>query len=187
MPKPRYDLPADLALTARPIAVVRSPFKVHAGTPRQPGTGDVRDAEIVLRPGLQNALKDLRGMSHVWVLFWFNFSRGWNAQVVPPRDRVKRGVFATRAPHRPNPLGLSVVRLLRVEGLVLRVRGVDMLDGTPVLDLKPYVPYADRVDDARAGWIDDLGPDAGPDHRDTRAASDPGPGPARGVRRSTSP
>jgi tRNA-Thr(GGU) m(6)t(6)A37 methyltransferase TsaA len=149
---------------------VRSPFKVHEGTPRQPGTGEVRDGEIRLRPGLQNALKDLAGFSHVWVLFWFNYSRGWNSQLVPPRDVKKRGVFATRSPHRPNAIGMSVVRLLQVQGLMVRVRGLDMLDGTPVLDLKPYIPYADSIPGAKAGWVDELCEEAGPDHRDWRRA-----------------
>jgi tRNA-Thr(GGU) m(6)t(6)A37 methyltransferase TsaA len=149
----------------RPIGVVRSPFTVHEGTPRQPGTGVVADGEIRLRPGMQNAVEDLAGFSHVWVIFWFHASRGWNSKVVPPRDTKKRGLFATRAPHRPNAIGLSVVRLLQVHGLTLRIRGLDMLDGTPVLDLKPYVPYADAIPDARAGWVDALGGAAGPDHR----------------------
>ncbi|HYC78933.1 MAG TPA: tRNA (N6-threonylcarbamoyladenosine(37)-N6)-methyltransferase TrmO [Planctomycetota bacterium] len=173
MARARYDLPDDLELVVRPIGVVRSPFRVHDGTPRQPGAGEVRDGEIVLRPGLQNALKDLKTFSHVWVLFWFSFSRGFRQQVTPPRDRSKRGVFATRAPHRPNPIGLSAVRLLWVQGSVLRVRGLDMLDGTPVLDLKPYVPYADRIAEATSGWIAGLGPAAGPDHRDTRREAPP--------------
>ena len=160
--------PVPDSFTVRPIGVVRSPFKVHEGTPRQAGTGEVRDGEIRLRPGLQNALKDLAGFSHVWVVFWFNYSRGWNSQLVPPRDVKKRGVFATRSPHRPNAIGVSVVRLLQVQGLMVRVRGLDMLDGTPVLDLKPYIPYADAIPGAKAGWVDELGPEAGPDHRDWR-------------------
>jgi tRNA-Thr(GGU) m(6)t(6)A37 methyltransferase TsaA len=151
--------------TVHPIGVVRSPFKVHEGTPRQPGSGEVQDGEIHLRPGLQNALKDLAGFSHLWVIFWFHHSRGWKSQVIPPRDTEKRGLFATRAPHRPNAIGMSVVRLLQVQGLVLRIRGLDILDGTPVLDLKPYIPYADAIPGAKAGWVDALGDDAGPDHR----------------------
>lgn len=152
-------------LSLRTIGVVRSPFQVHEGTPRQPGTGRIMDGEIRLRPGLQNALKDLAGFSHIWVLFWFHHSRGWNSQVVPPRDVEKRGLFATRAPHRPNPIGLSVVQLLQVQGLMVRIRGLDMLDGTPVLDIKPYIPYSDAIPSARAGWVDALGENPGPDHR----------------------
>jgi tRNA-Thr(GGU) m(6)t(6)A37 methyltransferase TsaA len=163
-----YDLPEDLALTLRPVGVVRSPYRVHVGTPRQPGTGEVRDGEIVLRPGWQNLLQDLDGFSHVWVLYWFDNSRGWNEQVAPPRDRKKRGLFATRSPHRPNPLGLSLVRLLSVRGTTLAIRGLDMLDGTPVLDLKPYVRDVECVPEATRGWLDELPPDPGPDHRDWR-------------------
>jgi tRNA-Thr(GGU) m(6)t(6)A37 methyltransferase TsaA len=162
---PTAHRPRHAGLVLEPIGVVRSPFRVHEGTPRQPGTGTVCDGEIRLRPGLQNALKDLSGFSHIWVVFWFNHSRGWNSQVVPPRDVRKRGLFATRAPHRPNPIGMSAVRLLQVQGLMIRVRGLDMLDGTPVLDIKPYVPYCDAIPNAKAGWVDTLPPDAGPDHR----------------------
>ena len=163
-PRP-YDLPTVLSYTVRPVGVVHSPFKVHAGTPRQPGVAPLADGEIVLRPGLQNLVQDLAGFSHLWVLFWCNYSRGWNEQVVPPRDVKKRGLFATRAPHRPNPIGLSAVRLLQVVGRRLRVRGLDMLDGTPVLDLKPYVVYADAIHDARQGWLDELDGVPRPDHR----------------------
>lgn len=169
MPKPRYDLPDDLSLTLHPVGVVRSPFREHLGTPRQPGVGDVQEGEIVLRPGLQNLLQDLDGFSHIWVLYWFDKSRGWNEQVAPPRDMKKRGLFATRSPHRPNPLGLSVVRLLQVQGCVLRVRGLDMLDGTPVMDVKPYIRDVDAIPDATRGWLEELPPDPGPDHRDWRS------------------
>lgn len=160
---------ADATFAVHPIGVVRSPFRVHVGTPRQPGVAPIADGEIVLRAGLQNCLKDLKGFSHLWVLFWCNFSRGWNAQVVPPRDTVKRGLFATRSPHRPNPIGLSVVQLLDVRGTRLRVRGLDMLEGTPVLDLKPYVRYADSRPDASDGWLAELPPEPLPDHRDWQA------------------
>lgn len=162
------DDPFDSELLLRPIGVLRSPFRLHAETPRQPRTGSITDGTIVLRPGLQNAVADLSGFSHVWVIAWFNYSRGWKSKVKPPRDQVKRGVFATRAPHRPNPLALSVFELVSVRGTSLRVRGVDLLDGTPILDLKPYLPYADAIPDARTGWVAALGDSAGPDHRDTR-------------------
>ncbi len=164
---PRYDLPDDLAYTVKPVGVVRSPFRVHEGTPRQPGTGRVDEGHLVLRPGLQNLLKDLKGFSHVWVLGWFNYSRGWKPQVIPPRDTVKRGLFATRSPHRPNALALSVLEVVSVRGTVIRVRGLDLLDGTPILDIKPYLAYCDSVPEARCGWVDALPPDR-PDHRDTR-------------------
>jgi tRNA-Thr(GGU) m(6)t(6)A37 methyltransferase TsaA len=135
------------------------------GTPRQPGVAPVADGEIVLRPGLQNLLKDVAGFSHLWVVWWARYSRGWNAQVVPPRDTKKRGLFATRAPHRPNPIGLSVVQLLDVAGLRLRIRGLDMLDGTPVLDLKPYIKTYDAIAEASLGWLAELPEVTPPDHR----------------------
>src|SRR3954468_595804 len=100
---PRYDLAEDLALAVKPIGVVRSPFTWREEAPRQPTVGEPREATIVLRPGLQNALKDLEGFDLCWVLFWFHRSRGWKQQIVPPRDSVKRGILATRAPDRPNP------------------------------------------------------------------------------------
>ena len=166
-----FDLPEDLRLTLEPVGVMRSPYTVHLGTPRQPGTGDESEGQegrIVLRPGLQNLLKDLDGFSHIWVLFWFNYSRGWNHTVRPPRDTQHRGLYATRAPHRPNPIGMSVLPLKRVEGRVLTVGDHDILDGSPILDIKPYVRYADARPDAVCGWVDALGADAGPDHRDWR-------------------
>jgi tRNA-Thr(GGU) m(6)t(6)A37 methyltransferase TsaA len=172
--------PVDDAVPMVPIGWIRSPFTVHEGTPRQPGTGTCADGEIRLRPGLQNALKDLAGFSHVWVIFQFHVSRGWNSQVVPPRDVRKRGLFATRAPHRPNPIGMSVVRLLQVQGLTLRIRGLDMLDGTPVLDIKPYVPYADSIPSASSGWLATLPAEGAADHRLPPAHRRP----ARSVRRS---
>lgn len=160
-------------IDVKAVGIVRSPHRVHVGTPRQPRgqddeTVDARPGRIEIRQGLQNLLQDLDGFSHIWVIAWLNYCYGWNDQVVPPRDTRRRGLFATRAPHRPNPIGLSVVRLLRVEKRVLHIGAHDLLDGTPVLDIKPYVPYADSVPEARAGWVDELGPGAGPDHRDWR-------------------
>lgn len=170
--KLQYDLPIDTSFEVKPVGVIRSPFKVHEGTPRQPGTGESQDGHIVLRPGLQNLLKDLKGFSHLWVVGWFNYSRGWKPQVIPPRDTVKRGLFATRSPHRPNALALSVLQLLSIRGTVIRVRGLDLLDGTPVLDIKPYLTYCDSIPNAACGWVDLLPPDR-PDHRDTRQGKKP--------------
>ena len=147
-------------MTLREIGVVRSGHEHLARTPRQPGAArDEREALIVLHPGagIADALRDLAAMERVWVITWFDRVRGWKPMVLPPRGpRVKRGVFATRSPHRPNPLGLSLVRLLEVRGRTLRVADVDLLDGTPVLDLKPYHPTVEAWPEARAGWIDEL-------------------------------
>jgi tRNA-Thr(GGU) m(6)t(6)A37 methyltransferase TsaA len=157
------------AFVLRPIGVMRSPHRVHHDAPRQPrhGTG-ARDTgmpgEIHLAQGLQNALADLDGFSHVWVLFWCQHTRGWKSRVVPPRDRRKRGLFATRAPARPNPIGLSCLRLLRIDRRVLHVGDHDLLDGTPILDVKPYLPYCDSVPGAAIGYVADLTATAA-DHR----------------------
>jgi tRNA-Thr(GGU) m(6)t(6)A37 methyltransferase TsaA len=159
-----HDPAALAAWTFRPIGVVRSPYRYVHDAPRQGGLGGTAEARIVLRPGLQNCLKDLHGFEWVWVLFVFSYSRGWRQQVVPPRDAVKRGVLATRAPHRPNPIGMTAARLAGVRGLTITVTEHDFLDGTPVLDVKPYVPYCDAHPGARAGWTDSL-PPRGPDHR----------------------
>ncbi len=98
------------------------------------------------------------------VVSWFHLARGFRSQVMPPRDRRKRGVFATRAPQRPNPLGLSCVRLVRIEKRMLHIADHDLLDGTPVLDVKPYLPYCDSVPDAAIGYVAGLDPEAA-DHR----------------------
>ncbi|MBK7584939.1 MAG: tRNA (N6-threonylcarbamoyladenosine(37)-N6)-methyltransferase TrmO [Myxococcales bacterium] len=142
-------------LALEPIGIVRSPFTEPSSAPRQPAAARGVEARIELTPGrgFEFALSDIETWRYLWVLFWFDRAEGWRAKVRPPRSRQRRGVFATRSPHRPNPIGLSVVELVRVDGLTLHVRDVDMLDGTPVLDLKPYVAYTDAVADAGAGWL----------------------------------
>src|SRR6202041_972769 len=104
------------------------------------------------------ALSDVEGWEYLWVVYWFHLNSDWHPKVLPPRSKVKRGVFATRSPHRPCPIGLSAVRLVRVEGLSVHVEGVDMLDGSPVLDLKPYVAAADAIAEAGSGWLADKDP-----------------------------
>jgi tRNA-Thr(GGU) m(6)t(6)A37 methyltransferase TsaA len=147
-----------------PIGVVRTTQQLHHEAPRQSGLGRGHDGVIELRQGLQNGLKDLAGFSHLWVLTWLHLARGRRLRVRPPRDGVSRGVFATRAPQRPNAIGLSCVRLVAVTRRVLRIADHDLLDGTPVLDLKPYLPYCDSVPDAAIGYVAGLPPQAG-DHR----------------------
>ena len=143
------------SLVCTPIGVVRSPWRELAEAPRQPPVAAGVEARIELRSGasFEDALRDLEGWDWLWVLFWFDRARGWKPTVQPPRSATKRGLFATRSPHRPNPIGLSLVRLVRVEGLVVHIRDVDMVDGTPVLDLKPYIPYAESKPGARTGWL----------------------------------
>ncbi len=148
-----------------PIGVVRSPFQEKFGIPRQPGLAQV-DAIVELSPPFAQpeAVSGLDQFSHIWIAFVFHGfalntvgEREWKPLVRPPRlgGNEKIGVFATRSTHRPNPIGLSVVELRRVDiadGVKLHIRGGDLLDGTPVLDIKPYIPYADAVPDARAGF-----------------------------------
>jgi tRNA-Thr(GGU) m(6)t(6)A37 methyltransferase TsaA len=143
------------ALTVRPIGVIHTPFADRVSAPRQTYVARDVPGTIVLDPGhdFEHALSDLEGWEYLWVLYWFHLNEGWRPKVLPPRSKVRRGVFATRSPHRPNPVGMSVVKLVKVEGLTVHVLGVDMVDGTPVLDLKPYVAVADAIPDARAGWL----------------------------------
>jgi len=149
-------------LNVRPIGWVSSTYRRRFGTPQQASAID-SDEEAVLRldPALipEEALRDLAGVERVWVISWLDRSGTWGPLVRPPRGaRTKRSLFATRSPDRPNPIGLSAVRLIRVERSDLHVRGIDLLDGTPILDIKPYVPYADAFPTSRAGWIDELSP-----------------------------
>lgn len=129
-------------LTVEPIGYVRCALAAKAEAARQPRASGGAPARIELMPGrnFEHALSDLGCWQYIWVLFWFDRNDGWRPKVLPPRSRSgRKGVFATRSPHRPNPLGLSAVRLERVEGLTLHVSDVDMLDGTPVLDIKPVL------------------------------------------------
>ena len=151
-----------------PIGVLRSPYTERFGTPRQPPiTAQVKgDAmlpariELLADQGLEEGLVGLADFDRIWCLFVFHLNRGHAMTVRSPRDPDGgRGLFATRSPHRPNNIGLSCLRLIGIEGRVLHVLGVDILDHTPVLDIKPYVPYADAFPDARAGWLEDRIPD----------------------------
>src|SRR6185369_7055408 len=102
-----------------------------------------------------HALEDLNSFRYIWLIFWFDQSEGWRPKVLPPRSDKRRGLFATRSPHRPNPIGMSLVELTGIEGLVLSVAGLDLLDGTPLLDIKPYIPYADSRPEADHGWLEE--------------------------------
>jgi tRNA-Thr(GGU) m(6)t(6)A37 methyltransferase TsaA len=152
--------PSDCAprLILEPIGYLRSALATKVEAARQPQAAEGTPARIELLPGrnYEHALEDLARWELIWVIFWFHLNPGWRPKVLPPRSTTgRKGVFATRAPHRPNPLGMSVVRLERVDGLVLHIRDTDMLDGTPVLDLKPYVAYTDAHPGAGTGWLED--------------------------------
>jgi tRNA (adenine37-N6)-methyltransferase len=139
-------------LVVQPIGYVRSPFREKVEAPRQ-GTAGGAEGTVELSPEYADALSDLDSFDRIWLVFWFDRAEGWRPKVLPPRSDEKRGVFATRSPHRPNPIGLTAVRLERVEGVVLHVRDLDLVDGTPILDIKPYIPYADAFPEASSGWL----------------------------------
>lgn len=154
-------MPDSSALRLEAIAFVRSPYARRIDAPHQPTvtegteTGTSSLARIEFIEGFPaEAYRDLQGFERIWLIFAFHRSQGWKAEVRPPRGGGKRSVLATRSPHRPNALGLSAVELIAIEPGALQVRGIDLLDDTPILDIKPYVPYADAFPDARAGWID---------------------------------
>jgi tRNA-Thr(GGU) m(6)t(6)A37 methyltransferase TsaA len=137
----------------QPIGIVHSPFAGVENVPIQPtAAGGVRGTVEVFAEYVAG-LKDLDGFSHVILLYHFHCVAQARLTVVPFLDQEPRGVFATRAPCRPNPIGLSVVRLLRVEGSVLHIQDVDIVDGTPLLDIKPYVPAFDHQQAERTGWL----------------------------------
>ncbi len=137
----------------KPIGVIRSPFLDVQGMPVQPiGAVGVKGA-VELNTDLEEGLKDLDGFSHVMLIYCFHLSSGYSLHVIPFLDRTPRGVFATRVPRRPNSIGLSVVRLTGIRGSVLDIEDVDVLDGTPLLDIKPFVPQFDNREVQRAGWF----------------------------------
>lgn len=167
VPPPRdhrnvVDAPESVVL--EPIGWVRSPYTERHGTPRQPvvrGVGrrenmELGTVEIDTERIPEKALRDIEGFDRVWLITHLHLNPKWGPLVRPPRGGARRGVFATRSPHHPNSLGLSAVELIRREGSTLIVRGLDLIDGTPVLDIKPYVPYCDAFPESAAGWVDEL-------------------------------
>ncbi len=158
----------------RPIGCIRSPFTDPAGMPIQPaGAAGVRGLVEIL-PEFRDGLADLEGFSRIILIYLFHRSEGCSLRVVPFLDDREHGVFATRAPRRPNPIGLSVVRLVGVEGCRLVIEDVDVLDGTPLLDIKPYISAIDAFPDERCGWFNDFARDVRKVQADSRFA-EPGP------------
>ena len=144
------------SLILEPIGVAHSPFDKREGTPIQGAFAPDAEGTIEIYERFAEGLADLNGFSHIWLLYHFHLSNEYKLRVVPFMDVRERGLFSTRAPRRPNPIGLSLVRLLRVEGRILHVAGIDVIDGTPVLDIKPYYPAIDSRPDARCGWLDEV-------------------------------
>ncbi len=146
-------------LTLQPIGYLRAPKQVKFETRHQPAEAAPERNILELLPDCdyETALRDLAGFSRVWLLSWFHRNKTWRPLVLPPRGPAKRrGLFATRSPHRPNPLGLTPVQLIGTEGRKLILGACDLLDGTPIFDIKPYIPAYDAFPNERAGWTDEV-------------------------------
>ena len=137
----------------RPIGVIHSPFKQTKGMPIQPAGARGVAGTVEVIPEYGDGLKDLDGFSHIFLLYHFHLSQGYSLTVKPYLDDSLRGVFATRAPRRPNAIGISVVRLVEIEGCTLHIEDLDIVDSTPVLDIKPYVSEFDSREVERIGWL----------------------------------
>ena len=137
----------------KPIGIVRTPFKTAQGAPIQSAVADDTKGRVEIFPEFVKGLSDLEGFSHIILLYHFHLSKKFSLRVKPFLDRKLRGVFATRAPTRPNSIGLSVVRLLGIQKEILYVDHIDILDRTPVLDIKPYIPKFDVWEVSGIGWM----------------------------------
>jgi len=138
----------------KPIGIIHSRFKEPEGTPIQPTAAKGIDGRVELFPEYAEGLKDLEGLSHIILIYHLHLSRKTSLKVRPYMDNEMHGVFATRAPSRPNSIGISVVRLVRIDGNVLYIRDVDIVDGAPLLDIKPYIPEFDVREVEKIGWLE---------------------------------
>ena len=144
----------DKSIAFHPIGVIHSPHKVMSKTPIQPVFCSNIKGTVVLDAEYADGLKDLQGFSHIYLFYYFHQSQKTCLHFKPYLSDQEHGIFATRAPHRPNKLGMSLVRLDRIEDNILYVRDIDILDGTPLLDIKPYIQRFDSREDAKSGWQD---------------------------------
>jgi tRNA (adenine37-N6)-methyltransferase len=137
----------------QPIGTIHSPFQTIQGMPIQPAGAKGVQGTVEINPEYVDGLQDIEGFSHIILIYHFHLSKGYSLKVKPFLDENLRGVFATRAPKRPNPIGISVVRLLKLEKNILYIEDVDIVDGTPLLDIKPYVPEFDVQKVEKIGWL----------------------------------
>jgi len=144
------------AIIYSPIGIIHTPFTDQENMPIQPTGGEGIEGTIEINPKYQSGLQDLGGFSHIILLYHLHLSRGYSLTVTPFLDTEPRGLFATRAPTRPNSIGLSVVRLLDIEKNILTISDVDISDGTPLLDIKPYVPAMQPTGNVKTGWLDSI-------------------------------
>jgi len=141
------------SLELKPIGIIHSPYKNREEAP-YPGYKSEKISQIEVFKEFEEGLKDIEGFSHIIVIFWFHKSQGYHLLVKTPWDDILHGLFATRSPHRPCPLGLTVVELVAREKNILKVKGLDAIDGTPLLDIKPYVPSIDEKLPIKLGWLE---------------------------------
>jgi tRNA (adenine37-N6)-methyltransferase len=145
------------AITMRAIGTIHTPFTEASGTPIQTVYGRDIEGTVIVDEAYTAALDDIEGFERLWLIYWMDRAGVFRPRVIPYRDAKEHGLFATRSPGRPNPIGMSVVRLLRREGSILLVVDIDILDGTPLLEIKPYIPEFDAHPGSRAGWFDNPG------------------------------
>lgn len=143
------------SITYQPIGIIHSKFKEPKGTPIQPAAGKDITAEVEVFPQYIEGLEDLGDFSHIMLLFHFHFSKSFSLKVKPYMDTNFHGVFATRAPSRPNSIGISIVRLIKIKENILHIKDVDIVDGTPLLDIKPYVPEFAATETIKTGWLNE--------------------------------
>lgn len=143
-----------MAVIFEPIGIIHSPYTKLHGMPIQPSAARGVEGRVEVDKKYIQALSDLEGFSHIYLLYHFHLAKSHQLKVIPFLDDQERGLFATRAPKRPNPIGLSVVKLIRVEGHILHVENIDVVDGTPLLDIKPFVSEMEAVKDLRIGWLE---------------------------------
>ena len=137
----------------QPIGVIHSPFKVPEGTPIQSSASEA-EGTIEIYPELENGLSDVDGFSHIILIYYCHMTNDYSLMVKPYMDDVEHGVFATRSPRRPNSIGLSIVELIKMDRNILMIKGVDIIDGTPLLDIKPCVPEFDSRRITKIGWLE---------------------------------
>jgi len=136
-----------------PIGIIHTPFKTVNNVPIQPTADKDSEGWIEVFDEYSDGLADLGGFSHLYLVFHLHKSAGYKLKVIPFLDTVERGIFATRSPSRPNPVGLSVVKLVSVNGNIVNIKGLDIVDGTPLIDIKPFVPMFEDASDVRIGWF----------------------------------
>jgi tRNA-Thr(GGU) m(6)t(6)A37 methyltransferase TsaA len=143
-----------MSITFKAIGIIKSPFKTLEGMPIQSKAAKGIRGTIEIKKKYREGLKDLDGFSHIYLIYHLHKSKGYNLTVIPFLDTISHGVFATRAPKRPNSIGLSVVKLLNISDGMIEIEDVDILDGTPLIDIKPYTAKFDHFDSVKNGWIE---------------------------------